>query len=368
MKAKNMIEECLDLIEENISEDLSLHMLADTFYTSKYHFHRIFLAKMGDSIMHYIRRRRIVRASHALMSSDKDITCIALDYGFNSLDVFTRAFKSIYGMPPSDFRRLKSSEKLKESQEGEMGMNFRIISEIIQCSVEDRIACISTLDMIIETSKKAHSKGLLALEEEVNLQQNKLFQKGIELLLYGIEPFELRNILENYITVGNYSGKELLERILIVEGILAIQQGDYPWVIREKLISYFGEDCLDNLKAHFDLTKSTKMKLENHMASIKENQTLSDATESLEKELKKMSARSVQRLLREIDLVVLSTGLVGFSREVQTKIFEGLSKMAQSNVLDFIELQEKIGSAQMVDAQSIIANTIKALRVEGEIM
>lgn len=67
----------------------------------------------------------------------------------------------------------------------------------------------------------------------------------LELLLYGIEPLALREMLENYIIVGNYKDKELLERVLILEGILSIQMGDYPWVIREKLSSYLGEDYLE---------------------------------------------------------------------------------------------------------------------------
>ncbi|MTI47896.1 MAG: helix-turn-helix domain-containing protein [Firmicutes bacterium] len=240
MESEVMVNDCIDYIEENVAEKLSLELFASNFYISKYHFHRIFLASMGDSIMSYIRRRRVIRASHEIMYSDKDITYIALNFGFNSLDVFSRAFKKLYGIPPNEYRKIKKCSKGNHTQKGEDYMNKLNINERIKCNSNEKRECLNTLGMILEASKKAHKKGLLALEEDTNAISNKFFKKGLELVLYGMEPLVIREVLENYIIVGDYKGKELLERVLMLEGILSIQQGDYPWVIREKLCSYFG--------------------------------------------------------------------------------------------------------------------------------
>lgn len=368
MKSDEMINDCLDYIEENISEQLSLELLADNFYISKYHFHRIFLASMGNSIMSYIRRRRVVRASYELMYSDNNITYIALDFGFNSLDGFSRAFKRIYGISPYEYRKIKGYSKFNYTHKGENYMKNLNISGIIKCSQEEKRECLDTLDKILEVSRKAHKRGLLALEDDACIISNKFFRKGLELLLYGMEPLALREILENYIIVGNYNGKELLERVLILEGILSIQMGDYPWVIREKLIPYFGENYLEEINSHFGIQKNTEVRIKSYINLIKDNQSYSTETTILDNELKKMPKRSIQRLLRDVDILVLSIGMKGASGETQIKIIEGLSMMTKSILIELLDLMDNVNIAQIVDAQNRIAGIIKKLRVEGEIM
>lgn len=368
MKSDVIINDCLDYIEENISEQLSLELLASNFYISKYHFHRIFLASMGDSIMSYIRRRRVVRASFELMNSDKNITYIALDFGFNSLDAFSRAFKRMFGISPQEYRKFRGYEKSNYTQKGENYMKNLNIIGMIKCSFEEKKECLETLDKILEVSRKAHKKGLLALEDETIDAPNKFFHKGLELLLYGMEPLALREILENYIIVGNYEGKAHLERVLILEGILSIQMGDYPWVIREKLSAYFGEDFLEELNRHFGLFENLDKNIESYIDSVKDNQPYSTETVVLDNELKKMPSRSIQRLLRDVDLLVLSIGMKGASGETQVKIIEGLSKMSKSNLLELLDLIDNVNVAQIVNAQNTIVGIIKDLRLQGEIL
>lgn len=363
-----MINESIDYIEENLSNHLSLELLAGNFYMSKYHFHRLFLASTGDSIMSYIRRRRVVRATHEFMHSDKNITYIALHCGFNSIDVFSRAFKRIYGVSPNEYRKIKGYSKLNYTRKEDNYMKNLNISRIIDCSKEEKKECLDTVDKILTVSRKAHKKGLLALEEDTCISGSKFFKKGIELLLYGIEPLVLRKILENYILVGNYKGKELLKRILILEGILSIQMGDYPWVIREKLSSYFGEDYYEEINNHFCIMKNTEIKIEEYINSVKDKQSYSMETKILDNELKKMPKRSIQRLLRDVDILVLSVGMKGASGKIQIKIIEGLSMMTKSILLELFELMDNVNIAQIVDAQNKIAEGIKKLRVEGEII
>lgn len=92
------IESCLD-------EPPELEELASTACFSPYHFHRLFTAVMGESVAAYIRRLRLQRAAWRLSYSRLPVTEIALEAGYDRVEVFTRAFRSGFGMPPSTYRK-----------------------------------------------------------------------------------------------------------------------------------------------------------------------------------------------------------------------------------------------------------------------
>lgn len=71
---------------------------------SKYHFHRVFRKYVGQSLNTYIRYRKLTSSAYLLLHSDERILDIALHYGFESQEAFTRAFKSVYSLPPAAYR------------------------------------------------------------------------------------------------------------------------------------------------------------------------------------------------------------------------------------------------------------------------
>ncbi|WP_235218495.1 helix-turn-helix transcriptional regulator [Paenibacillus sp. FSL R7-269] len=71
---------------------------------SKYHFHRIFRKYVNKNVHEYIRARRLSQAANLLLYSETRILEIALQYGFESQEAFTRAFKEIYDLPPAQYR------------------------------------------------------------------------------------------------------------------------------------------------------------------------------------------------------------------------------------------------------------------------
>jgi len=103
-------EELLEYIDESIkqnqNEEITLDEIAKQFYISKYYFHRLFHSATGEPFAKFIKRRRLLFASHEIISTDKDLIDIAYDYGFNSQDVFIRGFKQLFGYTPGYFRKL----------------------------------------------------------------------------------------------------------------------------------------------------------------------------------------------------------------------------------------------------------------------
>jgi AraC family transcriptional regulator len=110
------VQKVIDYIETNLKEKISLEDLAKISYFSKFHFHRVFLAVVGDPVMEYIRKRRLSEAVLELQNSEKRITDIAYDYIFNSSDTFSRAFKRQYGINPEEYRKYQPQVTLFEKQ------------------------------------------------------------------------------------------------------------------------------------------------------------------------------------------------------------------------------------------------------------
>jgi len=102
------IQSTVDYIEKRLGEEITLDELADMACFSKYHYHRIFLAFTGETVMEYIRKRRLASAAARLMNSGDRTLDIAFSLGFNSQETFIRAFKKVFGVTPGRCRKDRS--------------------------------------------------------------------------------------------------------------------------------------------------------------------------------------------------------------------------------------------------------------------
>ncbi|WP_223701821.1 AraC family transcriptional regulator [Sutcliffiella deserti] len=98
------VERTLDYIEEKLQEPITLETLAEVACFSPFHFHRVFQALVGESVMDYVRKRRLTRAAERLFYSDVKVIDIAIDVGFQYQESFNRAFKKFYGVSPNQYR------------------------------------------------------------------------------------------------------------------------------------------------------------------------------------------------------------------------------------------------------------------------
>ncbi|MCT4543371.1 MAG: AraC family transcriptional regulator [Vallitalea sp.] len=98
------IQTALDYIESNLHEELTLDDISKVVGFSKFYFHRIFKREVGISLYDYVRKRRLTRAAYVLIHTNTSIIEIALTYRFESQESFTRAFKSVYQLPPGRYR------------------------------------------------------------------------------------------------------------------------------------------------------------------------------------------------------------------------------------------------------------------------
>ncbi len=108
------INQILEYIEAHLDTNLDLAFLADKSALSKYHFHRIFKALLGEQPLKYVEKRRLTSAAYDLLNTDRRIIDIAFDLGFGSHESFTRAFKKRFFLTPSQFRKIRPVVRLEE--------------------------------------------------------------------------------------------------------------------------------------------------------------------------------------------------------------------------------------------------------------
>lgn len=129
------ISKAIQYIEEHITDDLSVEQIANYVNISPFYFQKGFSMLCGFTIAEYIRNRKLALAGKDLATSDEKIIDIALKYGYDSPDSFTKAFTRFHGVKPSAVKKengvLKSFAplKIKLSLEGGYLMEYKIVKK-----------------------------------------------------------------------------------------------------------------------------------------------------------------------------------------------------------------------------------------------
>lgn len=135
MDSLRHMNRAISYIEENLTNDIDFHEVARLACCSEYHFKRMFSFLASITLSEYIRRRRLTLAAFELTHSNIRIIDLAMKYGYQSPDAFTRAFHSVHGITPSEARRNGQSLKayprmtFQLTIKGVKEMNYRIVEK-----------------------------------------------------------------------------------------------------------------------------------------------------------------------------------------------------------------------------------------------
>ena len=97
------IEEILRYIAAHLTEDLTVEVLANRFYLSRYYLMHRFKAVTGYTVHQYISQKRLVLAGE-LIRSGVPVMKAAEQAGFGEYSTFLRAFQGTFHMSPREFR------------------------------------------------------------------------------------------------------------------------------------------------------------------------------------------------------------------------------------------------------------------------
>jgi len=104
MEWSERMNAAIEYIEDNLDGDIDFTKAAEKAACSTFHFQRIFFAVNGITPVEYARRRRLTRAARELTSGNTKVIDIALKYGYESPDAFSRAFRNMHGVTPTAAR------------------------------------------------------------------------------------------------------------------------------------------------------------------------------------------------------------------------------------------------------------------------
>ena len=106
MKKNDLIIESILYIDSHLQESVNLEEIASHCGYSSYHFSRIFKENMGESVMDYVKKRRLQKAYMDILAGER-ILDAALKVGYQSHAGFTKAFKQQFGFTPAFLKAMK---------------------------------------------------------------------------------------------------------------------------------------------------------------------------------------------------------------------------------------------------------------------
>ena len=99
------IQRAIDYVEANIMQEIDFEEVEKQAYSSSFHFQRVFGILCDFSLGDYIRMRRLSLAGEELLKGNAKIIDIAIKYGYDTPESFSRAFTRFHGITPSEAKR-----------------------------------------------------------------------------------------------------------------------------------------------------------------------------------------------------------------------------------------------------------------------
>jgi FliG C-terminal domain len=236
---------------------------------------------------------------------------------------------------------------------------------LIRVSEDEKRQCLELVSEILYLATKGRNYGLLSLGKEAEDSSSFLLSKGLQLAMDGVKSHTARTILELYIFTGDYQGKDLLERCIILEGVMGILEGMHPKLLRELLLSFLGESGHTLFREEFEVQEKKKL-----TAYLKKIEKIAAATESAAKLGKIITALDDQvtkQLLQKINIDDLAKTLKDMDGKVQIKLFKFLPERGASLLLEVLEQMNSIEPHEILKSQRKVAKIISELKEQGRI-
>lgn len=127
--------EAVDYIEEHLEDPFDVARIAKVACSSSFHFQRMFHMLTGSTVVEYIRKRRLTLAARELAAKKAKVIDVAMKYGYETPESFTKAFKRMHGISPTAARlpgtSLKAFSRIsfQFSLNGDRDMDYKIVEQ-----------------------------------------------------------------------------------------------------------------------------------------------------------------------------------------------------------------------------------------------
>lgn len=181
------IQNAINYIEEHLTEEIDYDEVAKEAACSNFYFQRIFGILCGMTLGDYIRNRRLTLAGNELVTADCKVIDVALKYGYESPESFTRAFRGFHGVTPSEAKKygsvLKSFSRLsvKITLSGGNIMDYKIIEKeafnIIEKVEAHTVENAENAKSIPDFWTRSHNDG--TVKKLLDITNNKAYIFGV---------------------------------------------------------------------------------------------------------------------------------------------------------------------------------------------
>lgn len=110
MENKKLIDKAIKFIQNNSKENLTLESIAQNAGFSLSYFDSVFKNHTSYTPVEYARVYKLTRSAIALRTTDRTVLDIALDFGYQSPESYSRAFKAFYSISPIEYREKYSGD------------------------------------------------------------------------------------------------------------------------------------------------------------------------------------------------------------------------------------------------------------------
>ncbi len=294
MKKSNAIDGSIDFIESRLTEAIDVGELAQQAFFSKTHYQRLFRAIVGEPVMEYVKNRRLQLACRDVQAGNTGILDIALKYGYDTHEGFTRAFKTYFGVTPSEYRKCSMPNEtevvvmLSNELLNRIGQNGEQTSAILTNFIEEAEKLVALAHKTAESAGEKGTTTTIVANELSNLA------KRME---------QLRNENVRNLTAGSASPFEMFNKIFTL--IRCIDDG----VFQMNLLRFFcGIETgrISPPKDQIEAIDADYARLCRQFAGNKEHMInlMNEAVELLNEDMKQEAAKCIETCVREVNKAV----------------------------------------------------------------
>ena len=234
-----------------------------------------------------------------------------------------------------------------------------ILHKNLVFSDDEKQRLLPTIQKILELAQSARKIGILGLEAEVRSETCPFLATGLELVVDGRAPVFVEKVLRSLILTDEHSPAEILRRIIIAEGVLAIQAGTNPDEIACLLGAMLGQKYIAEITANATTRHSV------HPPTGKV--TMPECT-AFEERLSLMNNCDLFRLLGHFPVHDIAAALAGCSTVFIYRIRECVSERTYTHICDELHFMQNISQDMILFCQKEIINTLESLKESREII
>jgi len=337
LKKSNAIDGSIDFIESRLTEAIDVGELAQRAFFSKTHYQRLFRAIVGEPVMEYVKNRRLQLACRDVREGNTGILDIALKYGYDSHEGFTRAFKAYFGVTPSEYRKC--------SNQNEMEVVVMLSNEVLKRIGQNAEKTSAILSNFIGEAEK-----LAAL---ANKTAEEAGEKGATTT---IVANELNNIVRRMGQIRNENVRNL------------IAGGTSSFEMFDKIFALIR--CIDEGAFQMNLLRLF-CGIETGRISPPKDQF--EAVELLDEDIRQEAAKCVEACVREVNKAVgigdetdVSAHVAAKSLSGRGRVFSYIAKEVSASVNMLKSVTDDLKNLNdLSTALSKIANTAYSMSING---